>query len=282
DDFAAGGAAHNGIVNQYDPLAFEQRTHRIQLELHAKVTNRLSRFDKSAAHIVIADKAKAQRDAAFGRKAHGRGNTGVGHRHNDVGIHGSFKGQLTAKLFTTLLHETAENDAVRPGKINVLENAARLISRRSVEAGSHSLGTYDDQFAGFYFALVGCADQIKGAGFRRKNDCVLFLSGLGGNASHSKRPKAARVASGENTVRADHDQRECAFHAPQSVGHGFGQGLLARLRDEMYDHFSIAVGLEDRALRFHAAADFLSIDQIAIVSKCHHAFVRLHHDGLGI
>src|SRR6185312_526850 len=124
DDLAAGGAAHDGIVNQNHAFAFEQRAHRIQLEFDAKITDRLARFNERAAHVVIADEAKAKRNAAFGRKAHGGGNAGVGYRDNDVGVHGSFKGQLAAQFFTTLLHEAAEDDAVWAGKINVFEDAA--------------------------------------------------------------------------------------------------------------------------------------------------------------
>ncbi len=66
-DLAAGGAAHNGIVNQHDSLAFEQRTHWIQLQPDAEVADGLPRLDESAADIVIADQAESQRNSALGR-----------------------------------------------------------------------------------------------------------------------------------------------------------------------------------------------------------------------
>src|SRR5579862_9079205 len=50
----------------------------------------------------------------------------------------------------------------------------------------------------------------------------------------------------------------------------------------MHDHFGIAVGLKDRSLTIESLTNILRVDQIAIVRQRHHAFVRLHHDGLRI
>src|SRR5262249_30873025 len=36
DDLTAGGAAHDGVVDQHHALALEQRAHRVQLELHSE------------------------------------------------------------------------------------------------------------------------------------------------------------------------------------------------------------------------------------------------------
>ena len=73
DDFAAGSAAHDGIVDQDDPLAFQQTAHRIQLQLHSEVAHRLFWLDEGAAHVVIANQTKAEGNAALRRITHGRG-----------------------------------------------------------------------------------------------------------------------------------------------------------------------------------------------------------------
>ena len=73
NDFAAGGAANNRIVNEHHAFAFQQAAHGIQLQLHAKVTYSLPRFDERTADIVIANQAKAKWNSAFRGVAHGGG-----------------------------------------------------------------------------------------------------------------------------------------------------------------------------------------------------------------
>src|SRR5436190_151671 len=63
NDLAAGGAAHDRIVDQHHALPFEQTAHRVQLEFDAEIAHRLFGLDKSASDIVIADQPEAERDA---------------------------------------------------------------------------------------------------------------------------------------------------------------------------------------------------------------------------
>ena len=93
---------------------------------------------------------------------------------------------------------------------------------------------------------------------------------------------AAWIAGGEDAVAADHDQRKRAFHAPQRVGNGVGQGLFARERDQMNQNFRVAVGLEDRPLALQLGANRQRIDQVAVVSNRNRPLIRLHHDRLGV
>ena len=55
DDLAAGGAAHDRIVDQNHALAFQQMPDRIEFQLHAEIANGLRGLNKRPAHIVIAD-----------------------------------------------------------------------------------------------------------------------------------------------------------------------------------------------------------------------------------
>ncbi len=96
DNLAAGGAAHDGIVDQHNALAFQNVAHGIQLELHAEVAHALLRLDEGASDVVIADQAELQRDAALVREAHRGGDAGVGHRHDDVGHDRGFQRELAS------------------------------------------------------------------------------------------------------------------------------------------------------------------------------------------
>jgi hypothetical protein len=147
------------------------------------------------------------------------------------------------------LHRAAENQAVGPRKINVLKNAARLrCRRRHSENDVMPSGPTITSSPGLHVALVDGAEQIEGARLRGENDGVLFLALRARDASHGERAESPRIAGGEDTVAAQHDQRKGAFHPAQRVGDCIRQSLLARERNQMHNHFGIAVGLEDRSL----------------------------------
>ncbi len=80
----------------------------------------------------------------------------------------------------------------------------------------------------------------------------------------------------------EHNQRERAFQPAQRVGHGVGQRLLARTRDQVDDDFGVAGGLEDGALLLQLGANFQGIDDVAVMRQSDLALVALHHDGLGV
>ena len=164
----------------------------------------------------------------------------------------------------------------------MLEDAARLRLLRSIEARMHAFGSDDDEFAGLDLALVDGADQVEGTGFGGEDDGVGAMRGLSGNASHDQRTEAARVARGEDAVGRQHHQRKRAFEAAQRVGHGVGQRLLARARDQVHDDFGVAGGLEDRSGLLQLRANFEGVDDVAVVRQGDLALVALHHDGLRV
>src|SRR5208282_1611713 len=138
----------------------------------------------------------------------------------NVGVHRSFARQLPPHGVAALIDRTAKHQAVGTRKINVFKDAARLRGRRQVEARRYTFRPNDDQFAGFDVAFVGGTDQVKSAGFRGKDNRVFFLTAGSRDATHGQRTKPTRIAGGEDTVAAEHDQRKRAFHAAHSVGDG--------------------------------------------------------------
>src|SRR5581483_11353126 len=147
----------------------------------------------------------------------------------------------------------------------MLENTAGLRPSGRVEARAHAFGSNHDQLAGFHLALVSGANQVKSAGLGGEHNGVVFFGSLSRNSPHREGPESARIASREDTVSADHHQRECSLDPAKRVGHGFGQSLLLRERYQVNNNFGIAVGLKDRALALKASADFMRIDQVSIV-----------------
>ena len=131
--------ADDGVVDQNDALAFQQIAHRIQLEPHAEVAHALLRLDEGAAHIVIADQAEAERNPALRRISEGRRHAGVRHGHDQICRHAGFARKLAAHLVAALLHPAAVDSAVGPGKVHMLENAARLRNAASHIAAGHAV-----------------------------------------------------------------------------------------------------------------------------------------------
>src|SRR5581483_8317676 len=133
DDFLAGRPPHNRVVDQHHPFTFKQTSHRIQLELHAKIAHRLTWLNEGSSHIVIANESEAQRNPAFGGISHRSGNTGIRYGHHYVSLHRRLLRELPPKVFAALLHWTSKDTAVGARKIDVLENTARLRQRSRIE-----------------------------------------------------------------------------------------------------------------------------------------------------
>jgi CheY-like chemotaxis protein len=69
--------------------------------------------------------------------------------------------QLPAQCLTHLINVVAEEIAVRPGKINVLEDAFGVAHRRKRLQRFHTVGAEGDDFARLHFAHILCFDQIE-------------------------------------------------------------------------------------------------------------------------
>jgi hypothetical protein len=92
NDFAAGGAANDGVVDEDDALAFEQVVNGIELEADAEVADALLGLNEGAANVVVADEAETEADAALFSVSESRGDAGVGNGDDEVGIHAGFAG----------------------------------------------------------------------------------------------------------------------------------------------------------------------------------------------
>ena len=93
---------------------------------------------------MISNESKTEGKAAFGSIAHGCGHARVRYRNYDIGLGRRFARELTTESITAEVHGAPEDEAVRAGEINVLENAARLRLGRSIKAGRDSLRPDDD------------------------------------------------------------------------------------------------------------------------------------------
>src|SRR6266566_7295514 len=153
-DFAAGGAANDGIVHQHHALAFHEAANGIELELDAEIADRLRRLDERSADVMIANQAHAEGNLGFERVADGSGHAGVGHGNDKVRFGGMFAREQAAEHFAALVDGAAENYAVRTREVDVLENALLMLFRgREVDGLNAAFGDAH-HFAGLDFADV--------------------------------------------------------------------------------------------------------------------------------
>src|SRR5260370_26184085 len=280
DDLAAGGAAHDGIIDEHDALAFDQSTDGIELELHAEIADSLRRLDKSAADVVIANQAHAEGNFGFERVADGCGHAGIGHGDDDIGVDRMLSREKAAEHLAAFVHGAAEDDAVRAGKIDVLENALleRLFWR---EVNGLDAGFGDAyHFAGFDLADVLGVEQIESASFRG-NEPGIEAAG-GSEFAENERTEAARIAHGVEFVLGEDQKRVGAFDFIEPVADWAGKIPGLRAGNEMDDDFGVAVGLENRAAMLELAAPLGGVGEGAVVAEGDFALVAVDHDGLGV
>jgi hypothetical protein len=84
-------------------------------------------------------------------------------REQRGGVSRSFAGKLTAHLFAALLHPAVEDFAVRPGEVDVLEDAASLLDSACKAATGDAVAGDHDELAGLHIALKFSAQQVEGA-----------------------------------------------------------------------------------------------------------------------
>ncbi len=218
DDFAGGGAADDGVVDEDDALAFEQATDGVELHADAEVADALLGLDKGAADVVVADEAEVEGDAGLGGVADGGGDAGVGDGDDEVGGDAGLAGELAAHLVAGLLDRAAEDAGVGPGEVDVLEDAGggRDGLLGVAAAGDAVFGDHDE-LAGLDVALVLCVEEIEGAGFGGEDEGV-GCAVVAGDAAHGEGAEAVRVAGGEDAVAGHHDDGEGAVDLGERVG----------------------------------------------------------------
>ena len=128
DDFAAGGAAHDGVVNQQDVFAFEFAVHRVEFLAHGFFAGGLAGHDEGAADVAVFDEAFAVGFAQVGGEFHRAGAAGVGDGHDDVDVGQidfafDFFGQGDAHVDARLIDGYAVDDGIGTGEIDVFEQA---------------------------------------------------------------------------------------------------------------------------------------------------------------
>src|SRR5258708_6706479 len=251
DDFAAGGAADDGIIDEYHALAFDQAADGIELELHAEITDGLRRLDKGAANVVVADQAHAERNPGFERVAYGGRDAGIRHGDDDVRIHRMLARKEASEHLAAFVYGAAENDAVRAGGTDVLQDTLleRLFGCEpdGLDArfgNAHHLARFD-------LADILRVEQVERAGLG--SDQPGNEAAGRGYFSQHQGAKTARVADGVEFVLGEYEQGIRAFDLIEGIAHRTGKISRFRAADARDDAFGVALGLDNRSAMLELA-----------------------------
>src|SRR5690606_18471705 len=123
DDLHRRRAAHDGIVDQHDALAFDQLAVRVVLALHTRMAGAVRRLDEGAADIVRADNTEFERDAGLLRIAYGCRHAAIRHRNDQICLDRGFLCQLYPDLLARFVNRAVVEYRVRPAEVDMLEDA---------------------------------------------------------------------------------------------------------------------------------------------------------------
>jgi hypothetical protein len=275
DDLAAGRAAHNRVVDEHHALTLEQAAHRVQFHLHTEVADRLCRLDEGAADVVVADEPHSHRHARLLGVADGSADARVGNRHDHVGGNGGLAGQLTAEAGAHVADAAPEHLAVGAREVDVLEDAVGARRRRERPHRARAVGPDDQHLAGLDVADVGGAHQVHRAGLGTHDPAVA-------EPAQRQRPEPVRVADGDQSFLGDEGEREGAGELGDRLDQRVVDAERLGAGIEVQRHFSVAVGLEDRALAHQLVAQFAGVDDVAVVADADLAVHAVDEQRLGV
>ena len=134
DQRPLGVAAHDRVVDHHQALAGDHVAQRVQLEPDAELADGLAGLDEGTPDVGVLDQPLPVRDAGRLGVPDRRGRARLGHRDHQVGLGRVLPGQRTADLDPDRVQPRAGDQGVRPGQVDVLEQAA-LRLRRARTAG---------------------------------------------------------------------------------------------------------------------------------------------------
>ena len=239
------------------------------------MANRLLRLDEGAADVVVANQPHLHRQARLLRESDRRADARVGDGHDDVGSDRGFARQDPAEIGSNRVHAAAEDIAVRPGEVNVLEHTVRQRLRRERPDRPEPAIADDEELAGLDVAHVRRADQVEGARFGADDPGVT-------EAAEGERPEARGVTRRDQPVLGQHGERIGAAN----LGDRLAQRLFDRCRlrpgVEVQDDLGVAAGLKDGSIAHELVAELEGVDEVAVVAHGDLAVRAVDEEGLRV
>ena len=123
DEGAGGVAAHDGVVDEDDALAFQVAGERIVFEGDTYFAQLIVGLDEGAADVAIFGQSFGVGDAGFQAVADGMGCGGVWHTDDDVGLGRGFLRQDAPHLLAYLVNGLPWKVGIGAGEVDVFKDA---------------------------------------------------------------------------------------------------------------------------------------------------------------
>ena len=191
DDLRHRVAADDAVVDDHHPLVLHRSSQWVELEPDSGLTRVLVGLDKGAADVAVLHQPLAQGQAHLLGVADGRRHSGIRDPDDQVRLRRVLFGQLAAHRHPRLEGRLTVEHAVRPGEVDLLEDAQRRSRRVLHQVGAES-GIVEPED----LARLHIAHQFRPDGIER--------AALGGDQPMVVSPAEAQAGAG----RADRGPRK--------------------------------------------------------------------------
>ena len=180
---------------------------------------------------------------------------------------GGLGGQPPAHLDPGLVQPAAVEGGVRPGEVDVLEDAQRLAARRHGLAEVGAVLVEHDQLARGELALDGRADDVQRARLGCEHPGVV-------DAADHQRADAVGIAEPGDRVLGEDDGGEGALDLLHGVGDGGAQVARRVVRDQRRDHLGVRGRVQPHPLLAQLVAEGGRVGQVAVVGRARSSGLR--------
>ena len=276
DDALGGGAAHDRIVDDDHALAFDHATHGGQLHAHALFAQFLCGLDEGAGHVLVLDQAHLVGQPGGLRVAGRRGQGGVRHADDHIGLDRGLLRQTRAHALAGGVHVDAVDVGIRTGEVDVFHRADGQLRVVGVLHDPVAVVVDHYDLTGANVAHQFGADHVEGAGLGGEHvGAVLHLA-------EGERTEAVRIERADHRVLGHEQVGEAAVHGVERFLELVHKGALQGATDEVHQDFGVGVRVEDRALVLQLAAQRRAVRQVAVVAQGHVAVVEAEDERLDV
>ena len=236
----------------------------------------LRRLDEGSSHILVLDQAHLVWQTGFFRIAGGRGQRGIRHANDHIGIDRRFLGQTRTHTLAGGMHVHAVNIGIRACEVDEFHRADGQLGLVRVLHDFVAVVIHDHDFARADVAHQLGADDVERAGLGGEHICAVL------HLAKGERTEAVRIERADHGVLG-HDQiGEAAMNGVERFLELFHESALRGTADEVHKHFGVGIGVEDRTFVLQLAAQGRAVGEVAVVAQGHISIMETENERLNV
>src|SRR5262245_36345700 len=274
-DLHRGRPTHDGIVDEHDSLAADNRAVGAVLEAHTELPDVVARLDEGTPHIVVADDAELVGDARLLGVTDRRRNAGIGNWDHYVRASRRLAGELCPHRLAYVVDVATADDGIRTREIDVFEDARPRRHGREwfVRMQAVFIEYYD--FAVLDVANVFRPDDVERAGFGSEDGSAVQPADHQGT-------NAERITRADELLVGESDEGISALELAQAFDEAVDETVTLGVCNEMQNDLGIGGRLHDGAVANQLAPQREAVGQITVMAIRKSAAVELREQRLHI